>query len=103
MYDKAIQMAPGFPDAIEYRGEAYLGLNRIDDAKKAYMDLFASDRKQADILMKAMDEWVAKRKLDPSGVDPASVAAFESWIKERSALAGQTVSMALTGSHTAWE
>ena len=103
MYDKAIQMAPGFPDAIEYRGEAYLGLNRLDDAKKAYMDLFASDRKQADILMKAMDEWVAKRKLDPSGVDPASVAAFESWIKERSTLAGQTVSMALTGSHTAWE
>lgn len=103
MYDKAIQMAPGFPDAIEYRGEAYLGLNRVNEAKKAYMELFASDRKQADILMKAMDEWVAKRKLDPAGVDPASVAALESWIKERSALAGQTVSMALTGSHTAWE
>ena len=103
MYDKAIQMAPGFPDAIEYRGEAYLGLNRIDDAKKAYMDLFASDRKQADLLMKAMGDWVAKRKVDPAGVDPATIAALEGWLKERSALAGQTVSMALTPTHAAWE
>jgi hypothetical protein len=24
MYDKALALAPGFPDALEYRGEAYL-------------------------------------------------------------------------------
>src|SRR4029078_7221731 len=47
MYDKALQLKPGFPDAIEYRGEAYLGLNRIDDAKKAYLEVLAGDRKQA--------------------------------------------------------
>lgn len=103
MYDTALQMAPGFPDALEYRGEAYLALNRIDDAKQAYLELFASDRAQADILMKAMGEWVAQRKMDSAGIDPAAVSAFEGWIKERAALAGQTVSMGLTPAHTAWQ
>jgi tetratricopeptide (TPR) repeat protein len=103
MYGTALQMAPGFPDAIEYRGEAYLGLNRIEDAKQAYMELFASDRKQADILMKAMADWVAQRKANAAGVDPAALSAFEGWMKERAALAGQTVSMGLTPMHTAWQ
>jgi tetratricopeptide (TPR) repeat protein len=99
MYEKALQLQPGFPDAIEYRGEAYLGLNRIDDAKKAYMELFASDRQQADILMKAMTDWVTQRHAEPAGVDPAALSAFESWMKERSTLAGQTVQMALAARH----
>ena len=54
MYDRALTLKPGFPDAIEYRGEAYLGLNRIEDAKKAYLEVLAADRKQADTLMAAM-------------------------------------------------
>ena len=50
MYDQAIKMAPGFfPEAVEYRAEAYLALNRIDDARQSYLDLFAADRKQADL------------------------------------------------------
>jgi len=102
MYDKALQMAPGFPDAIEYRGEAYLALNRVEDAKQAYMELFASDRKQADLLMKAMVDWVARRHADPAGVDPAALSTFESWIKERSTLAGQTAHMALAAQHESW-
>jgi tetratricopeptide (TPR) repeat protein len=102
MYDKALALQPGFPDAIEYRAEAYLALNRIDDAKQAYLELFASDRKQADILMQVMTDWVAKRHADPAGLDPAAVSAFESWIKERGALAGQTASMALAAQHETW-
>jgi len=102
MYDKALALQPGFPDAIEYRGEAYLALNRLDDAKQAYLELFATDRKQADILMKAMTDWVAGRHTDPAGVDPAALSAFEGWIKERSALAGQTASMALAAQHETW-
>jgi tetratricopeptide (TPR) repeat protein len=103
MYSTALQMAPGFPDAIEYRGEAFLALNRVDDAKQAYMELFASDRKQADILMKAMNDWVAQRKSDPAGVDPTALSGLEGWMKERAGLAGQTVSMGLTPVHTAWQ
>jgi tetratricopeptide (TPR) repeat protein len=103
MYDQAIKMAPGFfPEAVEYRAEAYLALNRIDDARQAYLDLFAADRKQADILMAAMKNWVAARQAAPSGVAPEAVSGFEKWIGERDALAKQTQLMAVSSRHSGW-
>jgi tetratricopeptide (TPR) repeat protein len=102
MYDRALQLAPNFPDAIEYRGEAYLALNRIDDAKQAYLTLFAMDRKQADMLMKAMVDWVGRRQSDPAGVDPSAVSAFEAWLKERGTVAQETRLMALDQRHLSW-
>ena len=101
-YDKALQLAPKFPDAIEYRGEAYLALNRIDDAKQAYLTLFAMDRKQADSLMAAMKEYVAKKKVDPAGADASALSALESWITERAGVAEQTKQMALNAKHGSW-
>src|SRR5437868_1650054 len=77
-YEKALKINPGFADAIEYRGEAYLGLNRIEDAKQAYLTLFAKDRAQADSLMKAMNTWVSKHQAEPAGVDPAVVTGLDS-------------------------
>ena len=102
MYDKALQMAPGFPDAMEYRGEAYLALNRVDDAKTSYLSLFAKDRTQADDLMKAMTVWVTKHQADPAGVDPAAVTALDTWIKERVKLATTTADMGLHSNHSVW-
>jgi tetratricopeptide (TPR) repeat protein len=102
MYDKALTLSPGFPDALEYRGEAYLALNRIDDAKAAYLELFAKDREQAGQLMKAMADWVATRQTDPAGVDPGAVAAFDTWIKERAKVAALTSNMSLSSNHSAW-
>jgi tetratricopeptide (TPR) repeat protein len=102
MYDKALEMAPNFPDAVEYRGEAYLALNRVDDAKQAYLTLFAMDRKQADLLMKAMKDWVASRKADAAGVDPAAVSALETWITERAGVAQVTRLMGNHASHGSW-
>jgi tetratricopeptide (TPR) repeat protein len=103
MYDQAIKMAPGFfSEAVEYRAEAYLALNRIDDARQAYLDLFAADRKQADILMTAMKTWVESHRADTNGVDPATVSAFDKWIGEREGLAKQTRLMAVTTRHSGW-
>jgi len=102
MYDKALALAPGFPDALEYRGEAYLALNRIDDARQSYLDLFGADRKQADILMAAMKSWVGARHADPAGVSPDALAAFEKWIGERDGLAKQTQLMAVTTRYAGW-
>jgi tetratricopeptide (TPR) repeat protein len=101
-YDRALQLAPRFPDAIEYRGEAYLALNRIEDAKQSYLALFAMDRKNADALLKAMSDYVAKKKADPSGVDPAALSALEAWIAERGTVAQQTRLMALNAAHGSW-
>src|SRR3954453_2269771 len=96
MYDKALTLKPGFPDAIEYRGEAYLGLNRIDDAKKAYLEVLAADRKQADTLMAAMKAWIQDHKTTPAGVDGATIDGLEKWIGERSEIAQATVAMGLS-------
>jgi tetratricopeptide (TPR) repeat protein len=93
-YSEALKLSPNFPDAIEYRGEAYLGLNRPEDAKQAYLLLFASSRTHADLLLKAMKTWADKRHTDPAGIDPAALAAFEGWLHARAALADTTVTMA---------
>ena len=99
MYDKALQMSPRFPDAMEYRGEAYLALGRIDDVKQAYLALIATDRTQADVLMKAMAAWVAK---PPAGIEPEALSAFAAWITERAKLASTTADMGLTSNQTVW-
>ena len=96
-------MAPGFfSEAVEYRAEAYLALNRLDDARQAYLDLFAADRKQADILMAAMKTWVESHRADAGTVDPAAISGFEKWIGEREGLAKQTRLMAVTARHSGW-
>lgn len=100
MYDKALQMAPGFPDAMEYRGEAYLALGRVEDAKQSYLKLFASDRTQAEVLMKAMTSWVAK---PPTGADPAAVATLDTWLKERAKIATVTSDMGLRSNRSVWK
>jgi len=87
---------------MEYRAEAYLALNRIDDARQAYLDLFGADRKQADILMAAMKSWVAARHTEPAGVSPDALATFEKWIGERDGIAKQTSSMAVTSGYHGW-
>ena len=71
---------------------AYLGLNRIDDAKNAYMQLFQSARPLADQLMAEMQKWVAERRA--AGNAAAEVDALAQWIDERSNIARQTASLA---------
>jgi tetratricopeptide (TPR) repeat protein len=92
-YERALKLAPNFSDAIEYRAEAYLGLNRLDEAKQAYMHLFVHDRANANILMKAMKAWVEKRRAAPAGMEASSLAAFEAWVRERDALASAVVNL----------
>ncbi|MGH9310321.1 MAG: tetratricopeptide repeat protein [Vicinamibacterales bacterium] len=101
-YDHALALAPNFPDAIEYRAEACLALNRLDEAREAYLRLFALDRAQADLLMRAMIEWVATRKADPAGVDRAIIERFEDWINERATLARRTRLMGWQAAHRSW-
>lgn len=92
-YDAALTMVPTYAEAIEYRGEAYLGLGRLEQAKEAYLHLFEHDRERADQLMEAMQTWVESRRQDPGSVDPAAVDAFAEWVAQRSQLADQTASL----------
>jgi tetratricopeptide (TPR) repeat protein len=83
-YDKALAIEPRFSPAIEYRAEAYLGLNRIDDAKNAYTLLFQGDRMRADLLFAAMKQWVADHRADPQA------EGFAKWVDERASIHAQT-------------
>lgn len=89
-YDRALEIQPSYAEAIEYRAEAYLGLNRLDEAKAAYMELFRTDRKRAAELMEAMQEWVAVRQADAAGVETSVIGEFSGWVEERAHLAEQT-------------
>lgn len=93
-YDRALELSPAYGEAIEYRAEAYLGLGRVDDARKAYMHLFGRDRALADELMEAMQDWAAERREDPAGIAGETLEGFDAWIKERGEIADQTAQLA---------
>jgi tetratricopeptide (TPR) repeat protein len=101
-YAKALELNPAYPEAIEYRGEAYLGLNKIDEAKEAYMTLFRESRGLADELMTAMRRWTDARRTDAQGLAPDIIEAFSKWVDERAGIAAQTASLAL-GAQAAWK
>jgi tetratricopeptide (TPR) repeat protein len=93
-YGKAIEIQPNYTPAIEYRAEAYLGLNQLEQVKSVYMQLFTMDRPRADELAVAIDKWLEKRKTDPAGVDPGQLQEFSAWAAQRKQLASQVSSVA---------
>jgi tetratricopeptide (TPR) repeat protein len=101
-YAKALELNPAYPEAIEYRGEAYLGLNKIDEAKEAYMTLFRESRSLADELMTAMRQWTDARRVDAQGLAAEDVEAFSKWVDERAGIAAQTASLAV-GAQATWK
>ena len=92
-YGKALELNPQYGEAYEYRAEAYLGLNRLDDAKASYIRLFSTARPLADELMTSMHRWVEQRQHDAKGVSAEDLAAFAQWVNERTAVAQQTASL----------
>ena len=96
-YDKALDLMPNYGEAIEYRAEAYLGLNRVDDTKNSYLMLYNGGAKElAKQLGDAMQKWVADRKADPGSVAATSIDDFAKWIGQRTEIAGAS------GSGSSW-
>lgn len=92
-YNQALALEPGYAEAIEYRAEAFLGLNRLEEVKGAYMELFRDDRERADELMVAMQKWVDQRRADPQGLGTEAIEEFSLWVEERSQVAGNTAGL----------
>jgi tetratricopeptide (TPR) repeat protein len=101
-YDTALDKEPGFTPAIEYRAEAHLALNRIEDARKAYLTLFSGDRPRADLLLAAMKNWVAERRANPAGVDAAQIDTFAQWVSQRESVHAQAPAVASTANIRTW-
>jgi tetratricopeptide (TPR) repeat protein len=79
-YDKALHINPDYPHAIEYQGQAYLGLNRIEDARFNYLRLYAIAPALADKLLLAMQTWVDANR---SNTSVAGVEEFAAWVAQR--------------------
>ena len=101
-YNKALELQPGFSPAIEYRAEAMLGLNQLDEVKTAYTTLFAGDRPKADALMMSMKSWIADRRANPAGLDAQKLDEFAKWVEQRQTIAGQTTSVASASTFRSW-
>jgi tetratricopeptide (TPR) repeat protein len=97
-YDRALELSPAYPEAIEYRAEAYLELGRLEDVKSAYMELLRTQRPAADELMAAMRRWVEQRRADAQGLDAAAVEDFALWVEERERAAAQTADLGAVAS-----
>lgn len=89
-YDRSLALEPSYSPAIEYRAEACLGLNRLEEAKAAYMELFNSDRSRADELASAMKKWLEDRRREPAGLSPETIEEFAKWVAQREEIAGRT-------------
>lgn len=81
-YRQALKIFPDYPHAIEYQGQAFLGLNRLDEARFNYLRLYALNKGQAAKLLAAMREWVATHQ--HSSIEGADVGGFSEWVAQRS-------------------
>jgi tetratricopeptide (TPR) repeat protein len=92
-YEKALAIQPAYPEAIEYRAEAYLALKRLDDVKAAYVELDVMSPPHADMLMESMRNWVAEHRRKPDGVSAADLESFAAWVESRASVPRQTAAL----------
>lgn len=100
-YDRALSLRPDFAEAMEYRGQAYLGLNRVEEAKQAYLSLFAGNRKLSEQLLAAMRQWIETQRASGGG-NGAVASELEQWVNERTTIASQTAALTREGSDSSW-
>jgi tetratricopeptide (TPR) repeat protein len=99
-YGKALALKPGYGDALEYRGEAYLAVNRVSEAQQTYLDLYAGNRALAAKLLAAMRDWVAAQRASAAG--GTNLDELEKWIQERTQIAAQTAALTREGTASSW-
>jgi tetratricopeptide (TPR) repeat protein len=91
-YEQALRIFPDYPHAIEYQAQAFLGMNRLDEARFNYLRLYALNKGQAAKLLQAMRAWLAANKNNaPQEIDKGidkrmDISAFTEWVAQRSEL-----------------
>jgi hypothetical protein len=78
-------------------------LNRIDDAKQTYLELFGSNRALSATLLKSMRDWVQQRRIKPApGIDGAVLSQLQNWIDERAKIAAQNPPLTPVSTASSW-
>lgn len=83
-YEQALRIFPDYPHAIEYQGQAFLGMQRFDEARFNYLRLYALNKGQAAKLLQAMRAWVAAHRNDAQKDE--QIENFATWVAHRSEL-----------------
>jgi len=91
-YNHTLALKPDLLEAIEHRAEAYMAVDRLDEAKAAYMDLFNHARPLADQLMVSMQTWLESHRVAANGMRASDIDSFGKWLQEREGIAKQTAS-----------
>jgi tetratricopeptide (TPR) repeat protein len=77
-YEKALALAPDYPEAIEYRAELFLLTGKFDQVKAAYAQLLQSQPSYAGVLKDSMRSWMARK--DAPGSKAAGRDEFAAWV-----------------------
>ena len=93
-YNHTLALTPDLLEATLHRAEAYVAVDRLDEAQAAYMNLYNHARPLADQLMVSMQKWLESHRAAANGMRPAAIEAFGKWVQEREGIAKQTVSAA---------
>jgi tetratricopeptide (TPR) repeat protein len=86
-YERALLLEPTYPQAIEYRAETWLELERLEEAKQDYVRLFLNDPSRAESLLALMKQWLEKHRDAPGRIDPLDVKEFSGWVAGRERIA----------------
>ena len=78
-YDASLRLKPDYVYAIEYQGEAYLGLNDFNRARFNYLRLYALDTALAAKLLDAMRAWL----MTPAAAKSPDFIVARDWIEAR--------------------
>ena len=91
-YNHTLALNPELLEAVEHRAEALMGVDHLEDAKAAYMNLFNHARPLADQLMVVMQKWLESHRVAANGMRPGDIDAFGKWLQERDGIAKPTAS-----------
>src|SRR3984885_2985611 len=89
-YNHALALKPDLLEAIQHRGEAFMGVDHLDEAKAAYMDLFFHARPLADQIMLTIQSWLQSHPTSAKGISESTIDAFDKWVQEREGIAKTT-------------
>ncbi len=82
-YRAALRLKPDYARAIEYQGEAFLGLDRFADAIFNYQRLYALETGQAKKLLAAMRKWLQERQANPGSISPEELTQAAEWLNDQ--------------------
>jgi tetratricopeptide (TPR) repeat protein len=92
-YNHALALKPDLLEAVQHRAEAYLAVDRLDEAKAAYMNLFNHARPLADRLLVTMQKWLESHRVAANGMRASDIDSFDKWLQERDGIAKATASI----------